>query len=1114
MKKLYVIGGLVVAAVAALVAIWRAVIKKRKAAAAAKEAEASTASESPEIDLAFHEAEARLAAAKLNSGTRVADLPVFLLLGDPGAAKTTIMVHSGLDPELLSGQVFQNSDITPTAGINLWFARQAVFVEAGGKLLLQPGNWDRLLRRLVQRGLLLRNREPAPRAVLVVHDCANLMGPDARESAITAARSLRARLGEVSQVLGIDLPVYVLFTKMDRLPYFSDFVTNFSNDEANQTFGATLSVLSDRRKGIYAEAETTRLTECFNRVFRSLAEGRIEFLSRQADPVKLPGTYEFPREFRKIRSAAVQFLLDLCRPSQLTVGPYLRGFYFSGTRSVVAADNMPARSVTPLMELETVSGATQIFRREDLAQVRSAAAVEPALSVVRRIPQWMFLSRLFHDVVLGDCAVLGARSTSIRTNAARRYLLGAVAAICVVAALILTISFFGNRRLEARVLESAAAVSSEESTARDLAPATALRKLEELRQSLDELTNYRRAGAPWHDRWGLYAGDELYPETRRMYFLRFRQFLFGRAQSAILEDLRTLPAVPGPEYAPTYEFLKAYLITTSNHDKSTPAFLRPVLMKSWSAGAPIDSERRSLAELQFDFYAGELKEANPFSEETDPAAVEKARRYLAQFAGVERVYALVASEAAKNGSPVNFNRQFPGSAAVVTEPHEVGAAFSKGGWKFMEDALRHPDRYFNGEKWVLGDQGAPLIDSGRLENDLRARYYSDFLREWRTYLQSAGVVPYTDIKDAAAKLRILSGNQSPLLALLSVASQHTAAADPAVSAVFQPAQAVVPPALTDRYISEPNQNYVNALSTLQVALESISGQPDDPAVAQALNDAVQAKIVARRMAQGFRLDSEGRVDAAVQKLLEDPILFVEQTLRGAVPAELNAGGKTLCTQFRALTGKFPFNLKSKTDATVADLNAVMRKPDGAFWTFYEKGLKKALTKQGAQYAASGATPLNPAFVTFFNTAAALSDALYPQGAADPSFTFTITPGISDAVQGITLRIDGQTLSYSLGTQAQDKKFTWHAAEPHDLAANVRVGGADFEWQHQPGTWGIFRFLAEAKHWNGHTVEWPVGAGAQQFKWDGKPVTLRLVIDMEPLETAVRNGLTCVAEVAQ
>ena len=50
-----------------------------------------------------------------------------------------------------------------------------------------------------------------------------------------------------------------------------------------------------------------------------------------------------------------------------------------------------------------------------------------------------------------------------------------------------------------------------------LAPADSLKKLETLRQSVETLTTYKREGAPWSMRWGLYAGDELLPVARKLY---------------------------------------------------------------------------------------------------------------------------------------------------------------------------------------------------------------------------------------------------------------------------------------------------------------------------------------------------------------------------------------------------------------------------------------------------------------------------------------------------------------------------------------------------------------------------------------------------------------------
>jgi type VI secretion system protein ImpL len=199
---------------------------------------------------------------------------------------------------------------------------------------------------------------------------------------------------------------------------------------------------------------------------------------------------------------------------------------------------------------------------------------------------------------------------------------------------------------------------------------------------------------------------------------------------------------------------------------------------------------------------------------------------------------------------------------------------------------------------------------------------------------------------------------------------------------------------------------------------------------------------------------------------------------------------------------------------LADINAVFRKPDGALWTFYEKNLKKVLAKQGSQYAPSGAVPLNPAFVNFFNAAAALSDALYGVGAADPVFTFTVKPGVSDGVQGITLRLDGQTLAYTVGNPIVAKALTWQGNAAHDMTVNVRVGGSDFEWQHHTGIWGAFHFFAEAKQHSAQGLEWPVGAGSQQFKADGEPVTVRLEVDLGPAGTAFQNGLSCVADVTR
>ena len=251
-------------------------------------------------------------------------------------------MHSGLEPELLAGQVYQETTIVPTRSTNLWLAGRIVIVESGGALLGDASRWSRLIRRLQPGKLrsLTGQGGQAPRAALLCVDTESLTRAGAAEAAVAAARKLRQRLGEISKDLGINIPVYVLFTRMDRVQFFFEFVRNLSDQEAQQVVGAPLPMPSGGR-AVYVEQETARLNNAFDRLFRSLCDARPEFLSREHDATQLSATYEFPREFRKLRPIVVQFLLELCRPSQLAVGPFLRGFYFSGIRPVTVNESAP-----------------------------------------------------------------------------------------------------------------------------------------------------------------------------------------------------------------------------------------------------------------------------------------------------------------------------------------------------------------------------------------------------------------------------------------------------------------------------------------------------------------------------------------------------------------------------------------------------------------------------------------------------------------------------------------------------------------------------------------------------------------------------------------------------
>jgi type VI secretion system protein ImpL len=1113
---LYLVLALVVVVLIVLAILY--FLQRKKARAAAP---SGAAPGGDEISILAREAESKLSGAKLEQGARLAGLPVYILLGDTGSAKTSVMVHSGLDPELLAGQVYQNGNVVSTAAANFWFARRFIFVEAGGRLPADTGKWSKLVARLAPRTTVVGTGEQAPRAAIVCFDCENFTRQGAPDFAANAARNLRARLGEISQAMGINLPVYVLFTRMDRLPFFTDYVRNFSNDEAAQVLGATLPMLAARSEGIYAEEETARLTGNFEALFRSLAAGRTAFLPRENDPSKLPAEYEFPREFRKIRQTLVQFLVDLCRPSQLSTGPFLRGFYFTGVRPILVNESAPVSAAPQQPGFGSAAGATGIFSAGGRPQPQAAP---PPPGGTRKVPQWLFLSHLFNDVLLADRSALSASGASTKANSTRRLLLLALALVGIVLVIGFSVSFFHNRTLETQVRDAARGISSAESTGADLASPDALRKLDTLRQALANLSVWNRDGAPMSYRWGLYTGGALYPEARRVYFARFRQLLFAQTQDNLLQFLRSLPATPGPDYSPTYDALKAYLITTSNHDKSTPAFLAPVLLKFWENGRTVDSDRAQLAQNQFEFYASELQGSNPYSPDNDGLAIEKTRRYLAQFAGGERVYAFMLAEAGKQSPPINFNRQFPGSAAVVVETHEVPGAFSKAGWNFMKDAINHVDRYFNGEPWVLGQQTTSNFDIGKLQQELKTRYSGEFVGQWREYIKDGSVVRYTSLKDAAGKLMQNSGNQAPILELLWVCSTNTAVDDPAVANIFQPVQAVVPPSATDHFIAPQNQTYVNALLALQTAVEQIADQPGPPdpnAASQSITAAAQAKMATRQMAQTFRVDANGHIESAVQNFLEAPITAVEAMLRNVGPQELNAKGKDLCAQMRPVLSKYPFNPNTSAAlATLSDLDSIFEPHRGALWQFVNGNLSKAVTRQGDQFVPnpSGGVTVNPAFLAFLNRAAAFTNIAYANNSPDPHFAYSIKPLFSPDQESIQLGVDGQAADFTANNAAA-KQFVWPGPGQGVQLTGKFKGGTTFTYPSYDGLWAVFQFVGDADKHIGQEIEMTLRSGKQGrpvLNPSGQPVTVRFGVSANPpiFDRGYFSGLGCVPEVAK
>ncbi len=1079
-----------------------------------------------DIDAVVAAARAHFAASPVGKKTDMTRLPMLVVLGPPGSAKTTTVVRSGLEPELLAGAVYRGDAIAPTASANLWYGQGAVFFDTGGALASDAADWAKVIEHVQPRrfAAAFTGRAQAPRAAVVCVACDELVKPG--QSAAAVARPLAERLAALAKHLGVRLPVYVLFTKADRIPYFADYVRNFSAEEVREPLGVTLPA-DTGTTGSYADRAGPRLNAEFHALFHSLATRRVELLPREHGNEFKPSAYEFPREFRKLAPLVVEFLLELCKPSALQVNPFLRGFYFTGVQAIVVQDVAPAAAVsaatpTPIL----AANATNVFKGQAAAAAALAAA---PVHGPRRVPRWLFLDRIMREVVLADDAALAATRAGARIDALRRTALAIAAAACLVLAVGWTVSFLGNRAIESGAQEAARAVAVLPPAGANIANVDALRRLDSLGSYLTLLSGYEHDGAPLHLKWGLYTGGALYPAVRAAYFDGFARAMFEGTRTNLAANLRNLPAAPRPtdDYGAWYNALKAYLITTSDWAKSTPEFLTPVLTATWLSGRSVDTTRLDLAKRQFDRYATELAVANPYVIGADLAAVAHARGFLSQFAVADQIYQFRIQDASRVIPAVQFNRAFPGSSAAVVDAYQVPGAFTAQGWAAVQNSFANVDKLLAGETWVLGSDTSARVDRAKLRNDLKARYAADYAKQWRTYLSSATVLHFDGLGDAAKKLALLGGNQSPLLELLQVAAQNTAVDSQMAANVFQPVHFVTPPGTADKLVGEKNAPYINALAQMQTTVQAAAIAPpggNGPAVEQARQSVQPALLAATQVAQGFRVGSDVGIASTVQRLMQSPIDYTNALLRVVGKGPLNGAGSGFCAVAKPVLAKYPFNPSATDPASAADVTAVFAPQTGALWKMYDSQLQAVLIKQGADYAAAptSAVAISPAFVAFFNKAAAVSAALFRGTNPTPEIDMTLRPvAINDFLPAVTVIMDNTTVRFTKRNPGPSP-FVWNPGTGHTASVTATVNNQEITLLQTSGPWAGFDLLQKADAWRMAgtlpNFDWGMhsGTGVAQLT-NGTPIkfTFELTVGDAPaiMKPGYFTGFVCVPTVA-
>ena len=752
----------IIGVVLALVAL-NLFIRWRRRVRAARELEAALIPVEPEGDgkvLAEKMHEAMAVLKKTGGASYLYDLPWYVMIGPPGAGKTTALANSGIEFPLAQNQGV--SGFGGTRYIDFWFSEEAVLIDTAGRYTTQDSDgvadkasWTALLEQLK------RSRPNRPiNGVILSLSIEDIMRDD--EIALkNHAETIRARLAEVHEALRIDFPVYVMFTKADLIAGFREYFASFSLNRRKLVWGTTFQ--NKDRKAITVEA----VPEEFDRLVARLSDEIIDRMSEEPDGISRISIFGLPGQMALLRGSLTEFMRRVFEPTRYKSHAILRGFYFtSGTQEGTPIDQvlgaMTAGDQQAGFQPSFMSGRGKSFFIHDLL-TRVIFPEEGWVSYDRKAVQRALL----------------IRSTAI----------GAILIASVGTAAALGYSFWKNRDL---VLTAEAEVAAYERAAsqemdREVIDDTDLRPITPLLTRLEGMpAGYGTSeNAGFFEGLGLGQRDRVNQAARAAYSDAMERMLRPRL---VLDLERNMPAIiASGDMSEIYRALKVYLLLGGQGEVSDDTAVENWFDQSWRAEYPERAEIDMRDQLKRHLRAMlALGKDRQLLVTLDQTTVEAARAAIAQLPIDEQAYALILDGIAATKVQEWSLSQRINNAGVVFATRDgselsnltIPALYTyEGFWGYFIDRLASVEEELRRDQWVLGDlaQSSEIETRlARLDRDLMERYRVDFIAAWNGVLGNLRLASMVADKPRYAALGTAAAAQvSPILELVKSVDEQT-----------------------------------------------------------------------------------------------------------------------------------------------------------------------------------------------------------------------------------------------------------------------------------------------------------------------------------------------------
>ncbi len=971
----------------------------------------------------------------------VYQLPWYAFIGAPGSGKTTALINAGLTFPL--AEQFGKAAIRGVGGTrncDWWFTNEAVLIDTAGRYTTQESNqtidkaeWQGFL------GLLKKFRPRQPlNGVLLTVSVADLLQMTTQERQVHAA-TLKARLNELREGLGVQFPVYVLVTKTDLLSGFTEYFLNYTREERAQVWGFTLPYKPDSNEVIDVR---TAFAQEFDLLYKRLNDGMHQRLLDEPDLSRRALAYTLPQQLVGIRDVLSRLLASVFSESKFAEQPVLRGVYFtSGTQEgtpfdrVLGAMQRTFRVQSKVRTSDTASGSGKSFFLQDLLQ----KVIFPEHFIAGRNLKAERKLTLLRTAGIVGCALLftGANVAwwvSYRKN----------------------VNYIAEVARNAETLTTA--VAAIPPTPSEDAPAL----LTTLNQSRDVAVSelFPFASPPWSYRYGLFQGYKLDSAAQNVYGRLLDDTFMPRIATRLEGLLRTAPP-NNPEY--TYQALKAYLMLF-DASRIDAKFVKARITADWKRSLPPDFPNEARVQLgeHLENLIRDRTFASPFPQNIE--AVKQARALLSQQTTAQRNYSRIKSRLSGAELPEFTLLQAAGTEASNVFVRASGQSLNAGvpgyysvrGYHefFKKELLASSADMAREDSWVMGlseKTGKLPVDPAELirnQTQITRIYLTEYAKSWDDFNNDIRLKPSANLRETIQTARVLAAPDSPLTQYVRTVSRETTLLKVGsgektmiergaenIGKITKEVEAVIGssnplginvPSLRD---DRPEFIVQGRFSRMHALTVGAQGAAPIDALTKTIQEYLFSLEAAEAAQRGgattrsqdaeLRLRSEAATKPTpVREVLETLSGSAAQQAAGAMRANAAANVKGGVGQSCGpmIAGRYPIARGASQEILPSDF-AQLFAPGGLMDDFFQKNLASSVDKSRGTWVprpgSEGAAAGNSGDLAQFQKAEVIRDAFFAPGSRTPGFEVEvrITPAGTEKIE---LDVDGTVVSSTEG----------------------------------------------------------------------------------------------------